>query len=79
MKDEVFYKEKCYFSKEALRRLQENGVAVEKEDITGANPVAFTNFINQSTNSQYKHATVPQIWIDGKYIGGCDDLVKVLR
>ena len=31
----------------------------------------------QEIKDKYKHQTVPIILLDGKFIGGCDDLIKL--
>lgn len=38
----------------------------------------FNEFMNRQERSQGKRYTVPQIYIDGKYVGGCSDLEKMV-
>ncbi|MEZ5686897.1 MAG: glutaredoxin 3, partial [Paracoccaceae bacterium] len=53
----------------AKRLLDQKGVAYEETDV-GANP-ALRQEMMQRANGRY---TVPQIFIGGQGIGGCDDL-----
>lgn len=63
----------CPFCQSADRLLQQKGVAVEKirVDLEPARRAEMTQ--------KSGRRTVPQIWINGLHIGGCDDLYELER
>jgi len=63
----------CPFCQSADRLLQQKGVAVEKIRVD-LEPARRAEMIQKSGRR-----TVPQIWIDGLHIGGCDDLYELER
>lgn len=63
----------CPFCQSADRLLQHKGVAVEKIRVD-LEPARRVEMMQKSGRR-----TVPQIWIDGLHIGGCDDLYALER
>ena len=63
----------CPFCQSADRLLQQKGVAVEKIRVD-LEPARRAEMIQKSGRR-----TVPQIWINGLHIGGCDDLYALER
>jgi glutaredoxin 3 len=63
----------CPFCQSADRLLQQKGVAVEKIRVD-LEPARRAEMIQKSGRR-----TVPQIWINGLHIGGCDDLYELER
>ncbi|HWI97880.1 MAG TPA: glutaredoxin 3 [Burkholderiales bacterium] len=63
----------CPFCQSADRLLQQKGVAVEKIRVD-LEPARRAEMIQKSGRR-----TVPQIWIDGLHVGGCDDLYALER
>jgi len=64
----------CPFCQSAERLLVQKGVAIEKVrvDLDPARRVEMTQMAGG-------RRTVPQIWIDGRHVGGCDDLYELDR
>lgn len=58
----------CPYCIRARTLLKKKGVAFEDIDVAG-NPV----LRREMEESSGRH-TVPQIWINGEHVGGCDDL-----
>jgi glutaredoxin 3 len=63
----------CPFCQSADRLLQQKGVAMEKIRVD-LEPARRVEMMQKSGRR-----TVPQIWIDGLHIGGCDDLYALER
>ena len=63
----------CPFCQSADRLLQQKGVAVEKIRVD-LEPARRAEMIQKSGRR-----TVPQIWINGLHVGGCDDLHALER
>ena len=63
----------CPFCQSADRLLQQKGVAVEKIRVD-LEPARRAEMVRKSGRR-----TVPQIWINGLHIGGCDDLYELER
>jgi glutaredoxin 3 len=63
----------CPFCQSADRLLQQKGVAVEKIRVD-LEPARRAEMVQKSGRR-----TVPQIWINGLHIGGCDDLYALER
>lgn len=59
----------CGYCAAAKRLLQQKGVAFEETDVT-MNPALRQTMVERANGGR----TVPQIFIDGEHIGGCDDL-----
>lgn len=66
---EIYYWTTCPFCTNALSLLNAKGVAYEGYDITGDNE-AREAMIDRTGGPK----SVPQIFINNKHIGGCDDL-----
>lgn len=73
-KVEVYTKFLCPFCARAMKLLAGKGVAVEEIDITMGGPKR-TEMLTRSQG----RSTVPQIFIDGRAIGGSDDLAALDR
>ena len=63
----------CPFCHSADRLLQQKGVAVEKIRVD-LEPARRAEMVRKSGRR-----TVPQIWINGLHVGGCDDLYALER
>ena len=63
----------CPFCQSADRLLQQKGVAVEKIRVD-LEPARRAEMVRKSGRR-----TVPQIWINGLHVGGCDDLYALER
>lgn len=66
---EIYTKAFCSFCTRAKHLLEAKGVSIEEYDITMGGPDRAT-MIQRAGG----RATVPQIFIDGRHVGGCDDL-----
>lgn len=66
---EIYTKAFCSFCTRAKHLLGGKGVSYEEHDITMGGPDR-TRMIERAGG----RTTVPQIFIDGRHIGGCDDL-----
>lgn len=71
-KVEIYTKFGCPYCVRALRLLDGKGVVYEEYDITLGGPQRAEMI--QRANGR---TTVPQIFIDGKHIGGSDDLAAL--
>ncbi len=69
---EMYYKPACPFCKKAKALLDSKSVVINYVNII-VEPEKRTEMIERSFGKQ----TVPQIFIDGQHIGGCDDLYKL--
>lgn len=59
----------CGYCSAAKRLLKQKGVAFEETDVT-LKPGARATMMERSNGIR----SVPQIFIDGEHVGGCDDL-----
>ena len=71
---EIYVKSTCGFCFRALRLLESKGVDYEAHELTWGSPLR--EEMIQRANGR---TTVPQIFIDGKHVGGCDDLFALER
>jgi glutaredoxin 3 len=71
---EIYTKMYCGYCVRAKRLLSEKGVEFEEYDITLGGPKRAEMLERKPSAS-----TVPQIFIDGKAIGGSDDLARLDR
>jgi glutaredoxin 3 len=71
-KIEIYTKFMCPYCARALALLEKKGAAYEDIDIT-MNAPRRQEMMDRSGG----RATVPQIFIDGSHIGGCDDIVAL--
>ena len=71
---EVYSKMLCPYCSRAKRLLADKGVTIEEYDITlgGAKRAEMLSRANG-------RSTVPQIFIDGRHVGGSDDLAALDR
>ena len=71
---EIYTKPTCGFCHMAKRLLTSKGVSFAEVNIT-AQPERRAEMIQRANGG----STVPQIFIDGKHVGGCDDLFALDR
>ncbi|MBQ2262058.1 MAG: glutaredoxin 3 [Loktanella sp.] len=71
---EIYTKPTCGFCHMAKRILTSRGVSFAETNIT-AQPEKRAEMIQRANGS----STVPQIFIGGQHIGGCDDLMALDR
>jgi glutaredoxin 3 len=69
----IYLTASCPFCQSADRLLQQKGVAVEKIRVD-LEPARRAEMMQKSGRR-----TVPQIWINGLHVGGCDDLYALER
>jgi len=67
-KVEIYTTALCPYCSSAKALLERKGVPFEETDVT-FDPEKRKDVIKRSGQR-----TVPQIWIGGRYVGGCDDL-----
>ena len=73
-KVEIYVKATCSYCFRARRLLEGKGVAFE------AHSVDFDRDKRQEMIQRaHGRSTVPQIFIDGRHVGGCDDLFRLER
>jgi glutaredoxin 3 len=68
-KVEIYASQLCGYCAMAKRLLKSKGVAFEEYDVD-ANPALRAEMTRRANGAR----TVPQIFIDGVHVGGCDDL-----
>ena len=73
-KVEIYTKAFCPYCVRAKRLLEEKGVEIEEYDLTYGGPQR-TEMIQRAQG----RTTVPQIFIDGRHVGGSDDLAALER
>lgn len=64
----------CPYCKRAKQLLEQKGVPFEEIDVTDSDALRA-----ELTEKSGGRKTIPQIFIDGKHIGGCDDLYALDR
>ncbi|MGI4977838.1 MAG: glutaredoxin 3 [Janthinobacterium lividum] len=74
VKVEVYTQAWCPYCARALQLLRAKGVEVTEIKAQHGTPERA-----ESVRRSGGHTTVPQIFIDGRGIGGCDDLVALER
>ena len=72
MRIEIYTKATCPYCIRALRLLDIKGVDYEQIAVDGGGPRR-EEMIRRANG----RTTVPQLFIDGKHIGGCDDLMNL--
>lgn len=73
-KVEIYTKMMCPYCTRAKGLLRDKGVDFEEFDITMGGPKRAEMLARSNGGS-----TVPQIFIDGQHIGGCDDIMALDR
>ena len=73
-KVEIYTKAFCPYCARALRLLDSKGAAVEEYDISMGGPKR-AEMLARAPGA----TTVPQIFIDGRHVGGSDDLAALDR
>ena len=66
---EIYTRDYCYYCRAAKDLLDRKGVSFSETNITGK-PEQRAAMISRANG----RTTVPQIFIDGAHVGGCDDL-----
>jgi glutaredoxin 3 len=69
---EIYTRAFCGYCARALALLRDKGVDFEEYDITLGGPQRA-----EMLERAHGRATVPQIFIDGAHVGGCDDLMAL--
>jgi glutaredoxin 3 len=70
---EIYTQAFCPYCARALKLLEGKGVAFKEIDAPGGSPA------RAEARARSGRTSAPQIFIDGKHIGGCDDLVALDR
>ena len=70
---EVYTQPWCPYCAQAVRLLQRKGVEFREIDAPHGTPE------RTEATQRSGRTTVPQIFIDGRHIGGCDDLMALDR
>lgn len=73
-KVEIYTKTYCGFCHRAKALLDDKGAAFEEYDISRGGPKR-----SEMLDRANGRSTVPQIFIDGRHIGGCDELYALER
>lgn len=68
----IYSKPSCIFCIDAKTLLESRGISYEEIDLTG------NVDLQQKLQKETNQFTVPYIFIDKKFIGGCQDLRKLL-
>lgn len=67
----VYGKISCPWTRKALETLQEIGAKYEFIEVSKIGETAFKKLIPRG-----RKPTVPQIFCDGEYVGGCSELIE---
>ena len=70
---EIYTQDWCPYCARAKNLLDRKGVTYREIDAANGTPA------RQESNARSGRSTVPQIFIDGRHVGGCDDLVALDR
>jgi glutaredoxin len=73
MKAKIYTKNGCRYCTEAKTLLQIRNVQYEEINVQIVDG-AKERMLAECAEIGYKPETYPQIWVDGKHIGGCSDL-----
>ena len=71
----VYSTSKCSWCDRVIRELTDKGIEVEKIDISGDKSL----FKQMNEDAGKKVSSVPQVIIDGKYIGGYTDTERFIK
>lgn len=69
---EIYFKSWCPYSQRALALLTRKGVNFKAIDLTDDNAE-----LEQQMRDRSGRTTVPQIFVDGKHLGGYDDIAAL--
>ena len=69
---EIYFKDWCPYSRRALRLLDRKGIEYTAIDITND-----ADELEQEMRERSGRTSVPQIFIDGRHIGGYDDMAAL--
>jgi glutaredoxin 3 len=72
---EIYTRPFCGYCARALGLLTTKGIDFKEIDDASENPASRQEMLQKSGG----RSTYPQIFIDGKHIGGCDDLMALDR
>ena len=72
--DEIYLKSTCPYCFRALQLLDRKGVKRDEHNVDRGGPLK-----NEMVQRAGGRTSVPQIFIGGKHIGGCDDLMALDR
>ncbi|NIY90760.1 glutaredoxin [Vibrio diazotrophicus] len=76
----VFGKETCPYCAKAKQLLNNSGIKYQYHDVVKDSASLYRMIPEvKAIIGEKTPVTVPQIWIEGNYIGGCDDLEKWLE
>ena len=75
MKAKVYSTSKCSWCDRVIRELTDKGIEVEKIDISGDKNL----FKQMNEDAGVKVSSVPQVIIDGKYVGGYNDTERFIK
>ena len=75
MKAKVYSTSKCSWCDRVIRELTDKGIEVEKIDISGDKNL----YKQMNEDVGKKVSSVPQVIIDGKYIGGYTDTERFIK
>ena len=75
MKAKVYSTSKCSWCDRVIRELTDKGIEVEKIDISGDKNL----FKQMNEDAGVKVNSVPQVIIDGKYVGGYTDTERFIK
>tara|TARA_R110002073_G_scaffold126422_1_gene271156 strand:- start:1365 stop:1610 length:246 start_codon:yes stop_codon:yes gene_type:complete len=75
MKAKVYSTSKCSWCDRVVSELTNNGIEVEKIDISGDKQL----FKQMSEDAGKKVTSVPQVVIDGKYVGGYTETERFIK
>lgn len=67
----IYTKDYCTYCQRAKALLDEKGIKYQEIDVT------HDKAKQKEMTERSGRTTVPEIFIDGKHIGGCDDLYKL--
>ena len=70
----VYGSKMCHFCTKVINELEKEGVTVEKKDVSEPNIL-----LEMKEVAGENARTVPQVVIDGKYIGGYTEVDRYLR
>lgn len=72
-KVEIYTQPWCPYCSRAVSLLQKKGVPFQEIDAPHGTPQ------REEAMARSGQATVPQVFIDGRHVGGCDDLMALDR